>query len=701
MQLIEESLPKLLARHNSLMALAKYLEGDVNDFINFLKNVFLLEKNLEQERDSGNAQCSLIAQILTSEQQLKKVIFTEEWQHAQEYFLFRNNAANLLDIFYQLELGNQDCSGLPSQLRQKLIREAFFITHADFIEYGQTKVKFVFTPDKPSWTLVNIEWNVREYQGMPQVFGTPVISLGFPNPDGPEIYRHLFAFTGTEKKAAATLGIHGLLTENQGLQNIAKEILQKLDLNLSEMRIWFASCPSPLQEGFEQWAKVDILEREFSSTWLQFLTDSLSFFEKNSFTWFQQLKARMENFGLVLGEMEKPNGYDFSNDVPKGNIMRTRPLIKYYWPENDTWMPIFPGKCSFSAGPVPMFLQELERLTKDGLLQPRPEDLEIVKDLLLYIHLGDKVPKPPILPVYNALRRWFESLGQKQDSKTIETLCIYAKIFRPQIIIPMVGEKPTTIANREHKLIPKLAPEYKPGTIVGIKQAGIVIPGDRMPLCLPGVYWIASFDMASQSVTDATTTIPVGNPEQFNEAWQQLKESKNSQELLAVVRKLLQDMSSLSDLTWETICDTITDFNSRNAPKIIFLPNRQITASQFKELEVSGKFRFKIAHTNRWEEGWVLAQEPGLEMCILVVASGIPSKLLQSIQKLHIWAKTQHYQGPLEPLDMMRCNFVSFLKEKTQRKSLEQLLKFYDENPSDSQKSKEDRELLKAWLDKD
>lgn len=697
--LTQETKEKLLARHQAFIRLAHYLEGDVADYINFLKNVFLLEKNLEQDRDSGNAQCSLMGQILQTESQIKKIIFTEEWQQAAEHFSLPNNATELLDLLYQLELGNPNCSERPLQLRTKLVRQALFQNshHPGIVAYNNTLIKFIFTADKPRWTLSKIEWGIQERQGNPLIVGEPVISLGIPNPDGPELYRYLFGVMGSERQAAAALAIRAAATENSPLREMATTILNQLPWGLEEVKGWFVDIPA-LQESLAQWLKLENLDREFSAAGLQFLTDAMVVCEKSNPTIYQQLKQRLAILGLSVTEAEKPSGYDFSNDVPKGNIIRTRPIVKYYWPEDDTWSPVFPGKCNFSAGPVPIFLQEIEKLKKNKQILPRPEDYDIVRDLLLFIQLGDKVPKPPILPVYNALRRWLEALAQKQDFKALENLCSYAKIFRPLIHIPTIGEKPVSIANREHKLIPKLAPEHKPGMIVGIKQAGIVIPGERMPLCLPGIYWVATLDLAPPPVTDATTTIPIGNPDQFREAWQKLDQCEQPQELLTVAKKLLQDMSNIEEKSWETIQNTMSSFNETHNPKIIFWPHRKITATQFKELETSGKYRFKIAHTNRWEEGWLLAQEPGMDQCLLIISSGIPSKIVQIIQKLHIWAKAQHYQTDSERIDLIRCNFLSFLKATPQREALGKLLAFYDQYPSDLQKTKEDREFLKNWL---
>lgn len=701
--LTQEIKEKLLARHQAFIRLARHLEGEIADYINFLKHVFLLEKNLEQDRDSGNAQCSLMGQILQNEQQLKQIIFSEEWQQVAEYFSFRNNANELLDLLYQLELGTPNCGEKSSQLRTKLCRQALFQNshHPGIVSYNNILIKFIFTADKPRWTLTKIEWGIQERQGTPLIVGELVISLGLPNPDGPELYRYLFGIMGSERQAAATLAIRAIATENVPLREMAKDILSKLNWGLEELQGWFVNTTQSLQESSNQWLKLDTLDREFSPIGLQFLTDALIFFEKNNPTIYQQIKQRLSALSLSVVEAEKPNGYDFSNEIPKGNIIRMRPMIKYYWPEDDTWYPVFAGKCNFSAGPVPVFLQELEKLKRANQIQPRIEDYEIVKDLLLFIQLGDKVAKPPILPVYNALRRWLEALAQQQDYKALENLCSYAKIFRPLIHIPTIGEKPISIANRDHKVIPKLAPEHKPGTIVGIKQAGIVIPGERMPLCLPGIYWVATLDFSPQPVTDATTTIPIGNPDQFREAWQKLNQCENSQELLNISKKLLQDMSNIEISNWQTICGTISRFNETHNPKIIFWPNRKITATQFKELETSGKYRFKIAHTNRWEEGWVLAQEPGIEQCLLIISSGILSKVIQIIQKLHIWAKAQHYQTDTEQIELIRCNFLSYLKAEPQKEALKKLLFFYDQYPSDVQKSKEDREFLRNWLDKE
>jgi hypothetical protein len=300
------------------------------------------------------------------------------------------------------------------------------------------------------------------------------------------------------------------------------------------------------------------------------------------------------------------------------------------------------------------------------MVQPRAEDLEVVKNLLLYITLGEKVPKPPILPIYNALRRWLEAIAEKEDYKTLENFCTHTKILRPHVQILCVGEMPFSIANREHKLIPRLAPEHKTGTIVGIKKAGIMVSDERMPLCLPGEYWVARQDSSLQHLIELVSPKMVDTEEPFQKAWQNLLSHENPEDIAIVLRKLLKDMTDLNPELWQAICDTVAEVNKKEERKIVFLSCTKLTYNQMRDLGENLEFRLKIAHTQRVEEGVVMSQEPGLGQGVVVVGSGISPKLLQALQGIYEWAKTKGYIETTENwMELVRCNFFSFLLEES------------------------------------
>ncbi|NUM35689.1 MAG: hypothetical protein HUU50_14170, partial [Candidatus Brocadiae bacterium] len=465
MQLSDEKKEQLLARHFTLMKLVKYIECSTENFIGFLKNTFLFEKNIETGKDPAYAQSSMFRELLRSELHLKKILLSQEWQQASEYFVVPHNASDLLEFFSQIESGALVCESKAFEIRRKLIQEAFFTAEKSKgkARYNRTLFHFVFHEETPPWTAQSIEWEVEESQGEQCLVGQPVISLGVPKPDGPEIYRNLYALTGSEKKAACILMIHSLLTQNLSLKTTAEEILDKIDLGSSRLKDWMDQAPFELKRAFAKWAKENTIEQELSTEGLCFLANAMAYLEQNESPGYAYLKNRIEGFGLELEIMDKPVGYDFSNFVPKGGIVIGQARIKYYWPQENRWELVVPGKCCLSAGAVPLFLQEIEKLTQLGELEPREEDFHAVKELLLYIQLGDKVTKPPMLPIYNALRRWMENLASKESYKAIENLCEHAKVFRPHIQIPAVGEKPFSISNREHKLISRLALDQKPG----------------------------------------------------------------------------------------------------------------------------------------------------------------------------------------------------------------------------------------------
>ena len=696
----EEKKKFLIARHYALVNLAKYVEGDVNGFIDFLKNVFLFEKNIELAKDPSHAQCSLFRQLITNDHQLRKVFFSEEWQQACDYFVLENNTSKLLDIFYQLEIGTSTCKEQShEQLRLKLLQDAFFArSHPrSTVQYNDLLIKFEFCADVLRWGVKKIQWELKENQGELHVVGIPVISLGLPSPDGPEMYRESFAIMGLEKKAVATLAIRGMVTDNQPLQMLAEEIIEKMDFQPEQIGTLLENESINVRKAYERWSKLSSMEREFSSEGIRFQIETMLEAEKNNPSLYHVIKQRFEDAGLLLSDLSKPSGYDFSNEVAKGNVIRSKPAVKYYWPQNNSWDIIFAGKCNFSAGPIPIFLCKIDSLTKAGILEPRSEDLRLVRELLLYIQLGDKVPKPPILPVYNALRRWVEALAARKDYQSLEELCHHAKILRPHIQIPAMGEKPFTIANREHQLIARLAPEHKPGIIVGIKQAGIMVPDNRIPLCLPGIYWVARQHSHLQKLIELTSPLMMDADPGLHRAWQNLSVQEDVEDLFVLVRALLNDIASIKEEIWESIKKTIDDFNTYRQEKIIFLPHRNITVEQLKELEKDARFKLKIAHTGKREEGIVISQRPGTEQCVIVVASGIPPKLLQSIHKLYQWAEEKGFSTEQGSIESIKCNFLSYLRQEPQKSSVMQLLEFCKKQ-AETEEYVQEKAILQKWV---
>ncbi len=699
MQLSDEKKEQLLARHFTLMKLVKYIECTTENFIGFLKNTFLFEKNIETGKDPSYAQASMFRELIKNESQLKKVLLSQEWQQAIEYFVVPHNTSELLDIFSQIEAGKKNCDSKAWEIRKKLIQDAFFTEDKNKgkARYNTSLLQFAFSDQTPPWAIQNIEWEVEETKGEQHVVGHPLVSLGIPQPDGPEIYRHLYAITGSEKKAACILMLHAISTQDHSLHVISQDILKKIDLGEEKWKDWIEQAPFELKKAFSRCSKEDKIQQEFSLEGLSFLSSLLMYLEQNNPQGYTHIKDRMESFGLEIENIDKPSGYDFSNYVPKGNIVRSQAKIKYYWPQDNRWEILVPGKCYFSAGTVPLFLQEIERLTILGELEPREEDFHAVKELLLYIELGDKVPKPPMLPIYNALRRWMEALSIKENYKAIETLCEYAKVFRPHIQIPAMGEKPFSISNREHKLISRLAIDQKPGIIIGIKQAGIIVPGDKMPLCLPGTYWISRQHSQIEHLIEMTSSLAM-EEEEIRKAWQNLSKEENCDDLLLVLKKLLKDIPSLEDNLWEIIQKTILEFNLRGGKeRIFFLPSKKITAQEFKEVENNKEFRVKIAHSARMEEGTIVSQEPGTEYCTVVIASGISPKLLQSIQNIYQAAR-QKKGKENKKIEAIRCNLLSFLLENRQNGEIADLFSFCEEHAEELQ-VKEELSLVKKWLE--
>lgn len=699
MQLSDEKKEQLLARHFTLMKLVKYIECSTENFIGFLKNTFLFEKNIETGKDPAYAQSSMFRELLRSELHLKKILLSQEWQQASEYFVVPHNASDLLEFFSQIESGALVCESKAFEIRRKLIQEAFFTAEKSKgkARYNRTLFHFVFHEETPPWTAQSIEWEVEESQGEQCLVGQPVISLGVPKPDGPEIYRNLYALTGSEKKAACILMIHSLLTQNLSLKTTAEEILDKIDLGSSRLKDWMDQAPFELKRAFAKWAKENTIEQELSTEGLCFLANAMAYLEQNESPGYAYLKNRIEGFGLELEIMDKPVGYDFSNFVPKGGIVIGQARIKYYWPQENRWELVVPGKCCLSAGAVPLFLQEIEKLTQLGELEPREEDFHAVKELLLYIQLGDKVTKPPMLPIYNALRRWMENLASKESYKAIENLCEHAKVFRPHIQIPAVGEKPFSISNREHKLISRLALDQKPGVIIGIKQAGIIVPGDKMPLCLPGSYWIARQHSQIEHLIEMTSSFAM-EEEEIRKAWQNLSQEENCEDLLLILKKLLRDIPGLEENLWQTIQKTILEFNLRGGKdRIFFLASKKITVQEFKDMESNREFRVKIAHSAKLEEGTIVSQEPGTEYCSVVIASGISPRLLQAIQNLYNVIK-QKKGKENKKIEAIRCNLLSFLLENCQNGEIAELLSVSQEYAEEFQ-VKEELQIVRKWLE--
>jgi hypothetical protein len=181
--------------------------------------------------------------------------------------------------------------------------------------------------------------------------------------------------------------------------------------------------------------------------------------------------------------------YRFSKQKNIGECLEKEPSLEYYWPLEKKIEIVLPACSIISAGPQPLFLEKIHELQQKQKINPRPQDLEAVQQFLLFISLGEsKLSKPALLPVYNALQRWLKALEKEQN--LLEELCLHAQIFRPHIYIPHVGEKIFGFANKNHQIVlePSSLPE---GTILKIKEAGIVVGDAQIPLFLKGTYWVA------------------------------------------------------------------------------------------------------------------------------------------------------------------------------------------------------------------
>lgn len=702
MYLSEERKAQLLSRHCVLMELSKYLEvKDENQWLNFEKNVFLLEKNLESSKDPSYAQSLIFTNLLATDKQLKKVILSKEWQKANEIFSLAHNATDLLDAFYQLEIGNIDCTEKNKLLRQKLIRNAFFSEDAKGqVHYGNINVCFVFSETTPRWAVENIEWTIQEKQGESVLVGIPYISLGIPKPDGNQMYRELYALLGSELHSVVVLGVQGLLWNNQSMRITAKEIWEQLPNDLDQMKEIAKKLPNDLQEMFQEWLKQDILERELSKSGLSFLTDMVYYFlQSNSTQEYDYLINRFNTFGLRLDKVSKTSGYDFSEAIELGEIIHSKPTISCYIPKDNVWEELCVGTAYISAGPMPEFLQEVCNLMKKGKLSPRPEDLQSVKELFLFIQFGDKVPKPPILPIYNALRRWVEELANHENFKELEKFCYLAKAMRPYIVIPTLGEIPESLVAREHKLISKFDPTQKPGVIIAIKKAGILVPGDRMPLCLPGVYWVARPQSCLEKLIEMIDSIEDASEEMKN-AIQKIKKNEEDEDaFLCFVQSLCQyafsSSQKLKDEQWDMLCQSVEEWNQNHEKQLAFLPFKKVSYENFVKLE-DKKYHWKFSHTLKVDEGVVISQEPNWDKCSITIGSGISSKLLQAIINLDSFAKEHNYTQK-HKLDSLRYNMISFLALEENRLALENLVKFCKES-EDFSKIQEDLNTIDEWL---
>ena len=697
MQMSERIRERWLKRHKALVGLASYLHGSKESFIDFFKNIFLFEKNVEQGKDPGQAQCNLVRLILNSEQQLRKVIFTQEWQQAMEYLVVPDNASRLLDACYQLEVGNSEAPGKTAQLRYQVLSSAFFSGERQGqSEYAGVPLQFVFSKEIARWSLRDIRWNIAASGGEARIVGEATISVGVPCPDGPALYRTLFAVCGCEKKAAAMLAVQGIIHDNHELQAMVAQVLAQIEPESDELSRWLEPAPPFLKKWWQQWRDSPMPLREFSPAGLEFLTEALNYLEEQAPEGAAWLKQRLENWGYCLEEVEIPNGYDFSDQVAPGDIIRSKPAIKAYWPPENKWQVVFPGKCHFSAGSPPMFLKEIENLANAKTIVIRPEDLEFVKNMLLYICLEGKVPKPPILRVYNALRRWFEALAEKGNDRSLEKLCACARVFRPHIQIPCVGEKPFSIANREHRLLPRLAPEYVPGTIVAIKSAGIMVPAEKMAMFLPGVYWVARHNSPLENLLALIEPLATDADENFRRAWQGMLAREPSADITIILKKLLKDMTALAPEIWENVCKVIAERKGKDS--IPFVVHRRLTYEQFKQLDSQSEFRLKIAHTHKIEPGTVISQQPGTKQTVVVVASGISTRLLQAIEFLYKWSRSQGCILTQDNwLDMVRCSFLEFLLDRQQQAEIGILLDFYRSHPSPPAEARESVITIERW----
>ena len=98
----------------------------------------------------------------------------------------------------------------------------------------------------------------------------------------------------------------------------------------------------------------------------------------------------MEKHGIVFRPESKPCGYNFNNNIDIENIVNEIPTVNYYWADESRLQKLHPGYSYYSAGPAPKFYSELQDLLAKHQLKLKKEDIEIIKQMLLFVVVGEK-----------------------------------------------------------------------------------------------------------------------------------------------------------------------------------------------------------------------------------------------------------------------------------------------------------------------
>ena len=260
--------------------------------------------------------------------------------------------------------------------------------------------------------------------------------------------------------------------------------------------------------------------------------------------------------------------------------------------------------------------------------------------------LEKKIPSPPLLPVYNSLRRLFEIV---EDKDTIEKLCEYAQIFRPFVSIPFVGEILSPQECLSHKCITRETNNHQDGCILEITKAAIIVKKSKMPLCLPGEFIVAKSYRSYKKVLELTTPLVAILGEEFQNLWENLP--SQPQNLTSFLKILLLNTAMLNEELWNEVCKIGTEQN------LNFITKQKIAASTIHK-EKFAQVKFRIAHEDKHSEGTILSQS-GDEVNIVTVASGIPSKIIHHFENMHRFVINNNQPSPIQDVAALTNKFFS------------------------------------------
>ena len=564
-RLNEENIRRILTRHQALVNLVYHLQANIDEFFDFLQCIQAFEKALETGDNAPGLLCTIFEYLIKDEYHLKRLFFSQEWQIARDHFQVSTNEDALIDVCNVLEIGCKDQVVMPKTiaLRRKLLHNAFFMDQSGQVKYKDVLIEFVFSDEVVRWSIIKIAWQLHRDTEL-KLCGKIYISLGkLPDYDS-DLYKKFFAVFGSKKQTVANIALGSLATDDNNLKELAQKLLIDVDFELAQLLDKTKGLPENWQKSLEDWQTKPCLYREFAPESLAFLLELMVFCEKHAFMVYEYLKQRFLQFGFMLLELKSPKLYEFSEDIPEGEVISCQPILKYYWPPDDLVKTATASQSFLSAGKAPAFLKEIQKLAKQGKISLRDEDFHIARQMLLYLKLGDKVPRPPLSPLYNALRRWLEALTNAEEYILLEQLCNYAKIFRPTVHIPCVGEKLSDTEGRRHKIQERLAPDKKPGTILNIKKSAIIISKGSIPLFLKGEYILArAFSIREKFLEVLSPLLVEDDNADFQRAWKNLCHHEDLEDILIVLRSLARSQENLEASSWNVICGFLGELCSK------------------------------------------------------------------------------------------------------------------------------------------